>query len=661
MTTTFVGRTTYMQLKRALIAGLVFATVLSVTAQGPPAPDPFYRAIREDDLTALRALVAERGPNVKDAVGQTPLIVASAFGSRTAVALLVDAGADVRAANNAGVTALHVASADPAVVRQLLERGADVHARTVLGRTPLLVASSAQGTGDVVSMLLDKGADVNVADNLGVTPLIAAATIGDTRVARLLLSHDADANARAEGMGSTATPLMGAARNGDVELTRLLLAKKPDVNVVSRDETGLVKNGPVAFGSVTALHMAALSGSSDVVKMLIDAGAHIDAGDIRGMTALMWAVATDRPEPRVIRTLLEKGADSSIISKAGENVRDWVRKFNNPSVLREFQLSPTNPEVARTALDSGAPASARKAVERSMPLLRTGSRGTMTEGGCIACHAQPLTTIAAELANRHGWRVETSGADALLQAMQSQRGGVQTFLQGREAGALPDGVLYDLWMMASLHAPSTPATDGLVSYLVAKQHAEGNWKGQGATRAPMQDGDFSRTALAIRALVEYGTPARKAEFAARVARAAAWLESQTPLSTEDRVMQLLGLKWARVPSSAIESRRRELLAAQLSTGGWAQTPYLAGDAYATGQVLYALSELGARASDSPIQRGAAFLVRTQGDDGTWDVKSRAMKIQPYFESGFPHGHDQWISQAGTAWAAMGLVVTAGAE
>ena len=35
-----------------------------------------------------------------------------------------------------------------------------------------------------------------------------------------------------------------------------------------------------------------------------------------------------------------------------------------------------------------------------------------------------------------------------------------------------------------------------------------------------------------------------------------------------------------------------------------------------------------------------------------------MKIQPYFESGFPHGHDQWISQAGTSWAAMALSLTA---
>jgi hypothetical protein len=35
-----------------------------------------------------------------------------------------------------------------------------------------------------------------------------------------------------------------------------------------------------------------------------------------------------------------------------------------------------------------------------------------------------------------------------------------------------------------------------------------------------------------------------------------------------------------------------------------------------------------------------------------------MKIQPYFEGGFPYGHDQWISQAATAWATMGLAAAA---
>jgi hypothetical protein len=36
------------------------------------------------------------------------------------------------------------------------------------------------------------------------------------------------------------------------------------------------------------------------------------------------------------------------------------------------------------------------------------------------------------------------------------------------------------------------------------------------------------------------------------------------------------------------------------------------------------------------------------------VKSRAVKFQPYFESGFPYGHDQWISASATAWATVAI-------
>jgi N-acyl-D-amino-acid deacylase len=174
----------------------------------------------------------------------------------------------------------------------------------------------------------------------------------------------------------------------------------------------------------------------------------------------------------------------------------------------------------------------------------------------------------------------------------------------------------------------------------------------------MQDGNFSRTALSIRALTVYATPARAGEYTSRVVRAATWLAAQAPISTEDRVMQLLGLHWANADASARQKRMQQLRVLQRSDGGWAQTPHLDSDAYATGQVLYTLRQLGVPAEDPALQRGAAFLMRTQQDDGSWHVKSRAMKIQPYFESGFPHEHDQWISHAATAWATMALTVTA---
>src|SRR4029077_19218125 len=185
-------------------------------AQQQPAGDKFYQAIRTNDLAGLRRLVTELGVNTGDRSRMTPLTLAAAFGTREAVSVLVEAGADVKIQNRMGLTALHVAWQDESVIRLLLDRSADVNIKTQQGATPLLVASSANGTEAVVSLLLERGADPDAADSRGVTPLIAAASVGNTAVARLLLGHGANANAYASEAGQkTATPLMGAAHNGD--------------------------------------------------------------------------------------------------------------------------------------------------------------------------------------------------------------------------------------------------------------------------------------------------------------------------------------------------------------------------------------------------------------------------------------------------------------
>ena len=82
------------------------------------------------------------------------------------------------------------------------------------------------------------------------------------------------------------------------------------------------------------------------------------------------------------------------------------------------------------------------------------------------------------------------------------------------------------------------------------------------------------------------------------------------------------------------------------------------DAYATGEALWALHESGMKPSDPVYRRGVDYLLRAQQEDGTWHVVTRSLTFQPYFESGFPHGHDQWISQAGSVLAAMALTFAA---
>jgi hypothetical protein len=170
----------------------------------------------------------------------------------------------------------------------------------------------------------------------------------------------------------------------------------------------------------------------------------------------------------------------------------------------------------------------------------------------------------------------------------------------------------------------------------------------------MMDGDFTNTALAIRSLTLYGPAGRKAELSARIAKGAAWLRDNTPVTAEDYNMQVLGLKWAGADGTTLERLTGRIAGMQRADGGWAQTPYLGSDAYATGQTLSALREAGLNTGDPVYRKGVDFLLRTQMADGSWHVISRSPKFQPYFQSGFPYDHDQWISMAGTAWATVAL-------
>jgi len=637
-------------------AGFILLLTLTAAAQALDSSERFYQAIRNDDLTTLRALVQENGVDAKDRQGQTPLMVATAFGSPQAMRLLLASGADVRAVSSAGVTALHWAAPSEVKVQLLLEAGADVNVVTQLGRTPLLIAASSNGGGESVRLLLQKGAKVTVTDGIGMTPLTAAALVNDTEVVKLLVAKGAPAEVPSAN-GAAATPLMAAATNGNLETVRLLLARGANPNAVSADSANTVKNGPIAFGRMTALHFAVLSGNPDVVQRLMTADADIDRVDVRGMTPLMMAIATDRPDLRIVRMLVDAGASTSLRSTAGETVIDWAKKFQHPGVLAALKLRPETPIAAAstgTTLVAAHAQTPRAAVERSLPPLREASANMLPKGGCVACHAQPLTGIAVNLAKARGWTTASAQAES-AQILAAQAANAFGLIQLREGGGLPDGALYQMWLMANDAKGASRATDAVVHYVAAKQRQDGSWEGIGGSRAPMQDGNFSRTALAIQALTTYATPARRAEYNARVQRAAGWLAERQPLSTEDRVMQLLGLHWAKAELKPRASRVRDLLAQQRADGGWAQTPYLQSDAYATGQVLYMLRQLEVPAANEAMQRGVAFLLRTQADDGTWRVVNRAMKLQPYFEGGFPYEHDQWISHAGSAWAVMGLV------
>jgi hypothetical protein len=202
-------------------------------------------------------------------------------------------------------------------------------------------------------------------------------------------------------------------------------------------------------------------------------------------------------------------------------------------------------------------------------------------------------------------------------------------------------------MHAEGHAPDE-YTDVLIKAIKRTQLPDGRFPIL-PFRPPMEASSITGTALSIRAMKLYDK-----NGADSIRRAQQWLMTAEPNTTEELNMKLLGLAWSGAERKVIERAAAAVVANQRQDGGWGQMPGLESDAYATGQSMFALQEAGLANAGDPIARGSAYLLRTQLADGTWHVRTRSNPVQELKESGFPHGRDQWISAAGTSWAALAL-------
>src|SRR5712692_6018660 len=108
---------------------------------------------------------AQAANEVKDPEGNTALLRAVNEGNTTEVRRLVEAGADVNAANNTGITPVMNAAGmgNKEAVELLIRKGADVNHRTPGNYTPLMQAALV-GQTEIVKILLDAGADPTVKD-----------------------------------------------------------------------------------------------------------------------------------------------------------------------------------------------------------------------------------------------------------------------------------------------------------------------------------------------------------------------------------------------------------------------------------------------------------------------------------------------------------------
>ncbi len=217
--------------------------------------------------------------NAREKDNETPLYYAAALGRLPMIEFLVSRGADIndtlsRVGNT--VVSLALDRRQPEAVKLLIKLGAStkIHPHSQLPANWTLMHNVAwDGGGDMIDLLADHGVPVDQRSIDDRTPLHNACMAGNLVGAKALIARGADVNASAAGQ----VPLFMAASGGFAELTDLLIKSGADVKWV--DSTS----------KRNLLQYAVIKGYQDIVTMLLDNGADLNAKDAKGMTALDYA------------------------------------------------------------------------------------------------------------------------------------------------------------------------------------------------------------------------------------------------------------------------------------------------------------------------------------------------------------------------------------
>jgi ankyrin repeat protein len=347
-----------------------------ISAAAPAGGDAVVEAAMSGNRDAVRTLLKDGADvNTAQADGMTALHWAAQKGDVELAKVLLYASANVRATTRiGGYTPLLIASrnGDAAMIETLVGAGADANNATTNGTTALMLAAAA-GKVDAVKMLLAKGANVNAKENVkGETALTFAAAYGRTDVVRELTAHKADVSAT--------TKVQDLASFAKEEQERLIAERGGLQGRGGRAGEGRGPQGPqvagvnrqynytelVAYwGGMSALHLAARQGYSEVASALLDAGADVNqrtTGD--QSTPLLVAIINGHFD--LAKQLLDKGADPNL-AQLNNGVTplyaalncEWSDKALYPQPRAFEQQKTTYLDLMRALLDKGAEPNAR--------------------------------------------------------------------------------------------------------------------------------------------------------------------------------------------------------------------------------------------------------------------------------------------------------------
>jgi hypothetical protein len=309
-----------------------------------------------------------------------------------------------------------------------------------------------------------------------------------------------------------------------------------------------------------------------------------------------------------------------------------------------------------------SPEPGRKAVVRGLEFLQKDAAKWRKEHTCASCHHGTMTVWALCEAKSQGYEM---AAEVLSDTVTWTKERLKDIDKPRDTrpgwSMVSTPALY-----LSAMALSVPQQDALTAdelkriagHLLRHQEADGSWAWSSAPPKnrppPVFESDEVATLLAIAALGPQVPADPKEKSEARDARekAAAWLAKTMPSDTaQAALLRLLVQSRSGGPEKNLQPEIEQVLRRQNKDGGWGQVKGAASDAYATGQALYVLCLVGVKRDREELRAGAAFLVSTQKEDGSWPMVGRAHPDATPSKNLVP------ITYFGSAWATLGLMRT----
>ena len=282
-------------------------------------------AIKNQELVQT-FLAINPNNEIKDNDGNTVLHLAAKKGHYSIAQILIEASANVNSENERGCTPLHLAAehGHTLIIKLLLDNGAKAGAKDLNDSTPLHFAARSGKIDDgMARILMASESEVMMKDKFGRTPLHNAYEYGHVRAGEVLLKHHADIDARDQ---SGRTPLYMACKSENWEMFYFLLSYGPCTAFLYKQKT--------------LLHVAAQAGYGPAGETLIEKGAVVDAKCLKGQTPLMFAAMKGHHE--VVKLLLDSGANINAIGGYSKESSLHTASENG------------HYEVVKLLLDSGA-------------------------------------------------------------------------------------------------------------------------------------------------------------------------------------------------------------------------------------------------------------------------------------------------------------------